>query len=331
MNSSNQEATIQEKIKSCSEKLAVWGKEITGNFSGRIKACKEELVRYKAGRDDLSVQRYESAKRQLEVIYDQREIFWRQWSKQLWLQVGDKNSKFFYKTASQRRRTNRIHKLQNSEGSWVDWESGLADLISRYFTELFSATENSWEEVVDCVTGTITEVQNEELMKPVEEEEVKRALFQMNPDKAPGPAGMTPTFFQKNWKIVGKDIVNMVRMFFTNGFLNEDLNLTNIVLIPKKKSPSVISDLRPISLCNVTVKIITKVIANRFKQTLESVIAENQSAFMTGRLIIDNVMVSYEVMHFLKRKRRGKKGHMAIKLDMSKAYDRIEWTFFRAI
>lgn len=80
---------------------------------------------------------------------------------------------------------------------------------------------------------------------------------------------------------MGKDIVNMVRMSFMNGNLNEDLNLTNIVLIPKKKNPSVISDLGPINLCNVTVKIITKVVANRFKQTLESVIAENQSAFMT--------------------------------------------------
>lgn len=125
--------------------------------------------------------------------------------------------------------------------------------------------------------------------------------------------------------------MNLLRVFFMNGTLNADLNVTNIVLIPKKKSPSVISDLRPISLCNVTVKIITKVMANRFKKTLESVVVENQSAFMTGRLITDNVMVSYEIMHFLKRKRRGKEGHMAIKLDMSKAYDRIEWTFLRVI
>lgn len=126
----DQEVTIQEKIKSCSEKLAVWGKEITSNFSGWIKAFKVELARYKEGRDDLSVERYENARRQLEVIYNQREIFWRQRSKQLWLQAGDKNSKYFHKTASQRRRTNRIHKLQNLEGSWVDWESGLPDLIS---------------------------------------------------------------------------------------------------------------------------------------------------------------------------------------------------------
>lgn len=77
----DREVTIQEKIKSCSEKLAVWGKEITGNFSGWIKACKVELTRYMEGKDDLSVERYENARRQLEVIYNQREIFWRQRSK----------------------------------------------------------------------------------------------------------------------------------------------------------------------------------------------------------------------------------------------------------
>lgn len=90
-------------------------------------------------------------------------------------------------------------------------------------------------------------------------------------------------------------------------------------------------DLRQISLCNVLAKIITKVVANRLKSTLESVVSENQSAFMAGRLISDNVMVSYEVMHYLKRKRRGRDGQMALKVDMSKAYDRIEWDYLRAI
>lgn len=84
-------------------------------------------------------------------------------------------------------------------------------------------------------------------------------------------------------------------------------------------------------MCNVLAKIVTKVIANSLKSTLETVVSENQSAFMVGRLISDNVMVSYEVMHYLKRKRRGRNGHMALKLDMSKAYDRIEWDYLRAI
>lgn len=324
-------ASVQQKVKACSDRLSVWGKEITGNFSRRIKECKESLKQHRRGSDRESVERYDAAKKQLASILNQREIFWRQRSKQLWLQAGDQNSRFFHKSASNRRRNNQIHKLKDADDNWVDWESGLDALMERYFNDLFRATESNWQEVIECIPTTITDAQNDELLKPIEEEEVKRALFQMNPDKAPGPDGMTPAFFQKYWKIVGKDIVVMVRKFFADGMLSNSLNSTNIVLIPKKKCPVFISELRPISLCNVLVKIITKVVANRLKETLESVVSENQSAFMSGRLISDNVMVSYEVMHYLKRKRRGREGHMALQLDMSKAYDRIEWAYLKAV
>lgn len=126
-------------------------------------------------------------------------------------------------------------------------------------------------------------------------------------------------------------MVKVVQEFFTSGTLNPELNAINIVLIPKKKAHALITDLRPISLCNVLVKVINKVAANRLKKTSESVISKNQSAFMAGRLISDNVMVSYEVIHYLKRKRRGREWHMTIKLDMNKAYDRIEWSFLRGM
>jgi len=108
------------------------------------------------------------------------------------------------------------------------------------------------------------------------------------------------------------------------------INNTFVVLIPKGKNPSSPKNYRPISLCNVVMKIVTKVIANRLKQMLPDVVDMEQSAFVQGRLITDNALIAMEFFHWLKKK-KGKKETMALKLDMSKAYDRIEWPFMHQV
>lgn len=121
-------------------------------------------------------------------------------------------------------------------------------------------------------------------MKEITEKEVKAAVFHMHPDKAPGPDGMTPVFFQKHWKIVGDDVIKMTRDFFRTGIMLGGLNETNLVLLPKKKNPTMVGDLRSIALCNVLIKIIMKVLPNRI-ELLDVVVSYTQSAFIPGRLI----------------------------------------------
>ena len=102
-------------------------------------------------------------------------------------------------------------------------------------------------------------------------------------------------------------------------------------MIPKVKNPERVSEFRPISLCNVIYKIVSKVIANRLKPMLNKIISKTQSAFVAERLITDNILIAYESLHHMKTSCTGKTGFMALKLDMSKAYDRVEWVFLEKI
>ena len=123
---------------------------------------------------------------------------------------------------------------------------------------------------------------------------------------------------------MGGDITNVVLVALNSGIILDSINTTFISLIPKIQNPKKVSDFRPISLCNVFYKLISKVLVNRLKLVFPYVVSDSQSAFLSGRLIIDNVLVAFETLHYLKGKTQGKLGFMALKLDMSKAYDRVE-------
>ncbi|XP_058784057.1 uncharacterized protein LOC131658822 [Vicia villosa] len=145
--------------------------------------------------------------------------------------------------------------------------------------------------VCSATHSKLSDVQKEWCGKVFSGEEVKEALFQMHPGKAPGPDGLNAGFFSK------------------------------------VKNPGSPQEFRPISLCNVILKVITKTIANRLKGILPDIVSEEQSAFVKGRLITDNALIAMDCFHWMKNKKKGKKGVMALKLDMSKAYDRLEWEF----
>ena len=124
---------------------------------------------------------------------------------------------------------------------------------------------------------------------------------------------------------------NLSYLGCNSGTLPQPVNHTFITLIPKKKSPEHVSDFRSISLCNVLYKLFSKVLANRLKKFLPSIITEHQSVFVKDRLITDNILVAFETLHCMKNYSSGSSGYMALKLDMSKAYDRVEWSFLEQL
>ena len=194
-----------------------------------------------------------------------------------------------------------------------------------YFKNLFkSVGDRNMDDVLDAIETTLGEQDIEILSRDFTGEEVQAALFQMHPNKAPGPNGMSPSFFQNFWQIVGNDIIECCLNFLNHGVMPKDFNVTDIALIPKCTNPERMTYLRPISLCNVVYKIMSKCLANRIKPLLHSLIYDQQSAFIPGRLITDNILMAYETLNCLRKNKSENNGTMAIKLDMSKAYDQVE-------
>lgn len=154
--------------------------------------------------------------------------------------------------------------------------------------------------------------------------DVKTTLFQMHPKQALGLDDLNALFYQRYWQIVKDRITALCLEVLNNNCSPSAIKHTLISLIPKFKTPSNITNFHPISLCNISYKIVAKCRANRMKSILVSCILEEQSAFVPGRLIMDNVVVRFGCAHNMKSYRYSKQHFLLLKLNMSKAYDRIE-------
>ena len=164
----------------------------------------------------------------------------------------------------------------------------------------------------------------DKLNSMITHEEIKKAMFSMNDSKAPGPGGFSSLFFKEAWSIVGCDVIEAVVSFFNSGCLLREINCTIIALVPKVPNPGSMHDYRPISCCNTIYKCISKIIAARIKQCIPEIISPSQSAFVQGRSIADNVLITQDLM--INYHRDNGPPRCALKIDIKKAYDTIGWS-----
>ena len=238
---------------------------------------------------------------------DRESKLWRQRAKIQWLKDGDHNTTFFHSKASQQRRKNYIKGLYNHEGQWNTNPSRIADTIMQFYQDLFTTSgPNSFEEILEQIPQVVSTDMNQELTREFMAEEVEIALKQMAPLKSPGPDGMPPLFYQNYWSLVGNDVIDAIFSYLNSGTLLDLLSHSFITLIPKVKNPKFISQYRPICLSNVLYKIFSKVLANRLKRILPQIVSKQQSAFMTDRLISDNIMVAFETLHYMRNHSSGR-------------------------
>lgn len=316
----------------CRSSLQAWSKNTFPNSQEQINRLTNDLeALYDSDLPD-SYDQIAGTIDKITILWDRDEMYWKQRSRVNWLHLGDQNTRFFHQTTLQRRQYNKILRLQDDSGNWLETELDISNNVLNYFQHLYTTSgPQLWPEVLDFVDHIVTPEMNLSLQRPISLQEVKSAVFDLGATKAPGPDGFSGTFYQAHWEIVQSIIHLSASQQQSTSEILHQLNQTHIALIPKVKNPTKAAQFRPIALCNFSYKILSKVWVNRLKHLMPDLISENQSAFVQDRQIQDNIIVAHEVFHHLKLRKSGTDGAFGLKLDMNKAYDRVEWSFLEKV
>ena len=261
---------------------------------------------------------------------------WAQKARTKWFLHGDRNTRYFQTVVRQRRSRNRILQIKDEHGHYIDVHEEIEQIFIDSFQRNFSCNsiltvESIIQEIRGLSIPSLTDQQVLLLNRGISIFEIEEAVFQIGPHKAPGPDGIPGFFFQNFWSIIKTDVCNAIQAFFHSGSLFKAFNHTFITPIPKLPNPEEVSHFRPISLCNVFYKIISKILVNRLKPIMDSIITPFQNAFIKGRNITDNILLAHEIIDVVRKKRGKRDSYGVLKIDVSKAYDRVNWNFLKAI
>lgn len=227
------------------------------------------------------------------ILLKQEESYWRLKSREIWLKEGDRNTKFFHKYANTRREKNTIWKISDGNGGFFVSQQDISrEAVSHFKSQYRRRDDGAFQDilwVIDLVPQMFDDEKNESLFQPVTENELLGILKPFKKDKCPGLDGWTIEFFTHFFDTIKQYLLRMVETSKMTGSIHHITTSTLIALIPKKVDAESFHDFRPISLCNISFKIITKIIAERIKATLASFLTKDQHAFLKGQNILDVV------------------------------------------
>ena len=328
-------APIVPFLKTFALKIQKWNKEEFYNIFRRkseLWARLEGIQKILAtGRQPHLIKLEKKLRIEMESVLNDEEMLWFQKSRAEAICDGDRNTRYFHLSTIIRRKRNRVEALMDDEGSWITDSEQVKEMVRDFWRTLFQE-ESDRGQVNNLMLRDyfpdIPSEDREKLARPFSSCEVLIALKDMQPFKAPGPDGFQPVFYQKFWALVQPNVTQLVQDVLTGRAFPDGLNDAFLVLIPKTEVPSRPNQFRPIGLCNIVYKLVTKVIVNRLKPILPQLISPTQCSFVPRRQITDNVIIVQEMLHTMRNK-QGKRGYMMVKIDFEKAYDRLRWSFIR--
>ncbi|GKV01589.1 hypothetical protein SLEP1_g14135 [Rubroshorea leprosula] len=319
---------LKEKLKETKKVLKVWSKNMASEIDLGIQKSIDSIASIDKKGEEMPLPPEDIEARRtnfLELWKNQRmkESMWRQKARKTWISEGDANTKFFHRCVKGRRRKNDISSILVGNQRLEEVNS-MKDGVANYFETLFK--EDVWQcPVLDGVEfKKISDDERAMLEAPFSEEEVRQAVWSCESSKAPGPDGFNFKFVKEMWGTLKEDVMGYVSDFHKHGKLVRGINSSFIVLVPKVNSPQKIEEFRPISLVGVMYKLIAKLLARRLSSVMNGIIGENQMAFVSGRLLVDSVVIANEIID--EAQKRKKKGFV-FKADFEKAYDKVCWEF----
>lgn len=301
-----------QSLHNIKEDSIIFNREVFGNIFASKKRLEARLKGVQRKLESIDSTRLVYLQKELlqdyENILFREEAFWFQKSREQWIKLGSRNTAFFHAQTVIRRKRNKIHGLFLPSSTWCTDPSILQEEAVRYFQKLFDADGAVGGECEDLSIPTLPSEAKHNLMQPVSKEEVYQALMGMKSYKAPGPDGFQPIFYKMFWSRVGDDVWQFVKNAFASGSFDPCVTETLLVLIPKGDHPTTFKGFRPISLCNVLYKLITKVLVNRLRLFLHDLISPNQSSFIHERGTTDNAIVLQEIIHHMHTSKKKKRG-----------------------
>lgn len=239
----------------------------------------------------------------LNFLLEQQKTYWKQRSKIKWIKEGDAGTKLFHATATLKHRNNLIPELQKDNGEIVHNHLDKADVLWVAFKQRLGLSE------FRNITFNLSEFLNSNpnlawLEDPFTREEIDSVVKNLPNDKAPGPDGFNNDFIKKCWHFIKEDFYELCAAFQNNSVCLQSINDSFITLVPKIDAAQRVGDFRPISLLNCSIKLITKLLANRLQTIILQLVHQNQYGFIRTRTIQDCIAWSFEYLHLCTIQRR---------------------------